>query len=232
MKIKTIAASVALVTLSSISIALAGQGENTLGFTLNADLSQATPGNDVQIRVYNQGNELPSANIVANLKEVLDPEGNIVWGSTGQVDSNKTQPQIDPKDMYVVEVYSNTGTITYTQLSTTCNPVSMQQGGDTTNVLTANCMGVIMKVGSIANLYIGDPHQVPSELAQVVASPQYFKENTTSTYTMPSQITAGKALYFPLAFFAHLPNWRDDLSNYQPGNYTASGDMIIRGEWK
>ena len=222
----------ALITLASIGSALAGQGENTLNFTLNADVTKAISADNVQIRIYNQGNELPSANIIANLQEQLDTQGNIVWGSTGQIDSDKTEPQIDPKDMYVVEVYSKTGTITYTQLSTECSGISLQQGGDTTNVLTANCQGIIATPGQSANLYIDDPHQVPSALAQVVASPQYFKENTTTTYTMPPQITAGKALYFPLAFFAHLPSWGDDLSNYQPGAYTASGNMIIRGEWK
>ena len=231
MKIKIIAASVALVTLGSMGSALAGQGENTLNFTLNADVTKAISADNVQIRIYNQGNELPSANIIANLQEALDTGGNVVWGSTGQIDSDKTRPQIDPKDMYVVEVYSKTGTITYSQLSTACNPVSLQQGSDTTNILAGNCMGVVAKMGTVADLYAGDPHQVPSALAQAVASPQFFEADTTATYNIPPTITAGQALYFPLAFFAHLPSWGGDLSNYQPGAYTASGDMIIRGEW-
>ena len=230
MKIKTIAASVALIALGSVGSALAGQGENTLNFTLNADVSKATPGDSVQIRVYNQGNELPSTNINENLQEVLQEgggTGNLVWGSTGKFDYYGYNPQIDPPHIYVVEVYSKNSTATYNGLSTECQDVSLQNGADTKNVLSGNCD----RIKGNTTAYAGVAHQVPDALNQIIGAPTYFEPSANTTYTMSSPPVKGDALYFPLAFFAHLPNWGDDLSAYTPGTYTASGSMIIKASW-
>ena len=229
MKIKTIAASVALIALGSVGSALAGQGENTLNFTLNADVTKATPGDNVQIRLYNQNNLLPSANLNINLQEALDTEGNIVWGTTGDIEpgANKADQKIKKENIYIVEVYSKNSLATYNGISTECNDISLQNAGDTQNVLNAACD----RIAGNKTAYVGATEQVPQDLQTLVSQDQYMGPSLNTTYTMSATPVKGDALYFPLAFFAHLPNWGDDLSAYTPGTYTASGSMIIKASW-
>ena len=228
MKIKTIAASVALIALGSVGSALAGQGENTLNFTLNADVTKATPGDNVQIRLYNQNNLLPSANLNINLQEALDTEGNIVWGTTGNfMEYGSGHPQISPENIYVAEIYSKNGTANYNGLSTECQDISLQNAGDAQNVLTATCDRIVDN----KTAYVGVKEQVPQDLQTLVSQPQYVGPSLDTTYTMSATPVQGDSLYIPLAFYAHLPSWGDDLSAYTPGTYTASGSMIIKASW-
>ena len=227
MKIKTIAASVALIALGSIGNVLAGQGENTLNFTLNADVTKAISSDDVQIRLYHQnGTELPLNTLNLNLQEVLDSAGNLMWGSNGKFHSSATRPQIDPANIYDVEIYSKNGNITYNGLSTECQPISLQNGADTQNVLTGYCGRT-----TDSAVYYGAAHKVPDPMIAHTTFPAYYEPVNTTTYSISSSILQGDSMYFSLAFFAHLPNLGDDLSKYQPGAYAGSGSMIIRASW-
>ena len=229
MKIKTIAISIALVTLGSISGAMAGQGENNLNFTLNADVSQATPGQHVYIRLYNQNNLLPGTNLNLTLQEALDTEGNVVWGTTGEIKSgySKIDQKIKPENIYVAEIYSPDGSVTYNGISTECNDFSLQIAGDATNVLTAQCNRIVDN----KTAYVGAKEQVPQDLQNLVSQAEFFGPSSTTTYTLSATPNQGDSLYIPLAFYAHLPNWGGDLSAYTPGTYTGSGSMIIKASW-
>ena len=232
MKLKIIAASITLLTLGSVGNVLAGQGENSLQFTVKADVAQATGDDNVQIRVYNQNNALPNANITANLKESVDDLGNLVWGSTGQYLYFEGWPQIAPKDIYVVEVYSKAGAITYSNLlETKCTDLSLVNGADSKNILTGNCAHMLVN-DSKAPLYLGAAGAIPDALKQEISSPQYFEASKEDYYDVPSSIKEGDALYFPISFFAHMPAWGDDLSSYPEGRYTVTSSMIIRASWQ
>lgn len=228
MKIKTIAASVALVTLGSIGSAMAGQGENTLNFTLNADVTKAVDADNVQIRVYRQdGTELPSSNLNVNLQEVLDTAGNLMWGSNGKFNGSATHPQIDPANIYDIEIYSKNSSITYNGLSTEYQAISLQNGADTQNVLTGYCGRT-----EDSAVYYGAAHKVPDMMIAQTTFPAYYEPVNTTTYGVnPAGITQGYSMYFSLAFFATLPGLGDDLTDYTPGAYTGSGSMIIRASW-
>ena len=100
MKTTKIATLIALLTLGAIGSALAGQGENNLAFTLNADLTKATPGDNVMFRLYDHtGTKLPSNSLTMSLQEVLDTDGNFVFGSTGNIGNDKSTPQISFKNI-------------------------------------------------------------------------------------------------------------------------------------
>lgn len=80
--------------------------------------------------------------------------------------------------------------------------------------------------------YIGPKGEVPQTLKDIVSQPQYFAAQQPSiTYKMLSTPIQGDSMYIPLAFYARLPNWGSDLSNYTSSTYTGSGSMIIKASW-
>ena len=229
MKIKTIAASFALFSLGFVGHVWAGQGENTLPFTLNAEVAKTVDADNVQIRLYNQNNKLPSTSLNLTLQEVLDTKGNVVWGSNGNIKSGygNADQEFKPENIYVVEIYSKNGTATYDGLSTECSGISLQNGADAQNVLSATCHRIVDN----DTAYVGVKEQVPADLQTLVSQPQYMGPSSDTTYTMSKTPVQGDSMYVPLAFFAHLPSWGDDLSAYTPGSYTGSGSMIVKASW-
>lgn len=229
MKIRVIAVSIALVTLGAINSAIAAG--NSLSLKVKADVAEASGDDNVQIRVYNQNTTLPSADITVNLKESLDDLGNLVWGSTGQYLYFEGWPQIDPKNIYVVEIYSKGGGITYNNLlETKCNDLSLTHPQDAKHLLTGNCAHMLVNE-SMAPLYTGVPGAIPDDLKQEIASPSYFEAAKEDYYKIPSGIKPGDALYLAISFFAHLPAWGGDISSYPAGRYSVTNSMIVRATW-
>ena len=227
MKIKIIA--ILLVAIGALSNAIAAG--NSLSLKVKAEVPKASNDDNVQIRVYNQNKLLPGSNIDVNLQETLDPDGNLIWGSTGKYLYFDGWPQIDPKNIYVVEVYSKGGGVTYNNLlETKCTDLSLEHATDTQHLLTGNCAHMLVN-DSMAPVYTGVPGAVPDALKQEVATPQYFEAAKEDYYDIPSGIKPGDALYIAISFFAHLPAWGGDISGYPEGRYSVTSAMNIRASW-
>lgn len=227
MKIKIIA--ILLVAMGALSNAMAAG--NSLSLKVKAEVPKASNDDNVQIQVYNQNTALPNANITVDLKESLDDLDNLVWGSTGKYLYFEGWPQIDPKNIYVVEVYSKGGGVTYNNLlETKCTDLSLKHTTDAKHLLTGNCAHLLVN-DSMAPVYTGVPGAVPDALKQKVATPQYFEAAKEDYYNIPSGIKPGDALYIAVSFFAHLPAWGSDISGYPEGRYSVTSAMNIRASW-
>ena len=226
MKIKLITTTVALLTLGAIGSALAGQGENNLNFTLNADVTQATPGNEVQFRLYDHiGTQLPLNSLNLTLQEVMDIDGNIVFGSTGNGGENNRE--IAPKDIYVMEVYSDNPATAYQTIKVVSSTVSLQHGSDTTNVISAHY--AMLKDSAHQSYHSATQGKVPAVAIQQISTPQIFllPEPYNGNFNTP---TAGSAVYMPFSFLGWLPDG-SGITDYTPGAYTGSGDIIVTATW-
>ena len=229
MKIKLITAAIALLTVGVITTAVAGQGENNLAFTLNANVTKATPGDDVKFRLYNHaGNQLPSDSLTMSLQEAFDSDDNIVFGSTGNIlNGDKTIPEIAPDNIYVLEVYSESGQVEYSSVGLKTKGVSLDNGTDKQHVITAKY--AVLDDGN--SVYVGKSGSVPVDAINRISSAQYFHlvNDEVNLNTVGAQ--KDEAIYVPFSFFGHLPNWGDDISQYTPGDYNASGELIITAHW-
>ena len=228
MKIKLITAAIALLTVGVITTAVASQGENNLAFTLNANVTKATPGDDVRFRLYNHnGTELPSDSLTMSLQEVLDTDNNLVFGSTGNIGNDRSTPEIAPDNIYVLEVYSQSGQVEYSKIGIKTQAVSLDNGTDDQHVITAKYAILHDKPST----YAGPAGTVPADAITRISSAQYFDLLNGESTTDITGAQKGTAFYMPFSFFGHLPNWGDDISQYTPGDYTKSGQLIITAHW-
>lgn len=227
MKLKKIATVFALLAVGAVGSALAGQGENILHYTLNTDLTKSTSDN-VLIRLYDHaGNKLPSNNLNLQLQEILDTDSNLVWGSTGKFGNVKDDPEIAPKDVYIVEVYSQDQTLKYSLVKFEANEISLKNGADEQHTLTARPTVLYDQ----PRAFYGPADQVPADAINAVSTPKIFALLGVAGLNTTGAEKAGYSVYMPISFFAWLPNWGNDISNYTPGTYTGSGDIIITATW-
>ena len=234
MKSKIITSSLALLSLGMMGEVIAEEGRNNFEVTLNADLSKTVSEDNVQIRLYNQGTQLSEGRLNVDLQQTMNGKGSIIWGGSGISVSGRPGLNallIDPENIYVVEIYSNNN-ITFKSMIAGClEQINLQHSSGDENILTGVC-GSFYPLGGQQQLYTGNSGQVPNKLTQVMSAPLAFTDAPNMSYTIPEDIVAGDALYFPVAFYAHLPEFGSNLSKYQPGLYTGNGSMVITASWK
>ena len=237
MKIKKIAGVLALIILAATGTAWAGQGENVLEYHLNANVTKATPGGDVRVKIYKHFNEVPKLDLL--LAEGLDFVSGIgdvlTWGTDGiGVQGGGFFPRVAPENIYEIELYSDNNNIAYKAMSVKCFPITLQKAGDTQHVLDGVCGRPYDDVNVNSTAYVGPKNQIPQALQDFASKDETFQSFPAEdhvNYTNSKTPQPGDALYFPIAFYAYLPGMGNDISNYEPGLYTGSGAVIIAARW-
>ena len=238
MKSKLITSSLALLSLGMMGEVVAEEGRNSFEVNIRAELAKAASEENVQIRLYHKGVQLPGGQINVDLEQTKDTAGNLAWGIEGTTFNGEGidrggMPKIGPDNVYVIEVYS-TNNITYKKVVAGCHgDITLHHSSGTGNVLTAVCGASYPLTRD--QLYVGNAGQVPNALTKMISSPLAFMDTKpvgAMTYSVPEDIAAGDALYLPVAFYAHLPGFGSNIDKRQPGIYEGNGSMVVQASWE
>lgn len=233
MKMKTISL-ISSITLGMIGTSLAGYDEKQINYLLNATLSQDSPVSSLTIKLYrHDGTPIDLGTLTHTLNSVIDTEGNLVFGSTGEFNKTKDVPKIAPDNIYVIEVSHENPNATIQKTQFGFKKTYLQNGANTGKVLH----GYPVVIAQDKNSFSGAPGAVPDEVKQLISQPVYFVGLASEineigygfSVNSPGQ---GRAIYLPVSFFAHLDEWGRETASYPLGNYSGAGTIDISATWE